>query len=123
MPYVDYRLRFFAFASIACANITIATANRLAIESRPAPTVPIPFLTPYADYKTTERAMNPYQTYPIIVHATDNASIAGVSIFFTAADAVVIESSALARAVHLAPQHAPCRSRTVTTASTSATAR
>ena len=122
MPYVDYQLRFFAFASIVCANITIATANRLAIESRPAPTVPIPFLTPYADYKTTERAMNPYQTYPIIVHATDNASIAGVSIFFTAADAVVIESSALTRAVNLASQHAPCRSRTITTASTSPTA-
>ena len=86
-------LRADAFASIACANLTIATANRLAIESRPAPTVPIPFLTPHIDYKTAERAVNLTQTHPIIVHATDNASIAGVSIFI--ATALAVESHAV----------------------------
>ena len=75
MPYVDYQLRFFAFASIACANLTIATANRLAIESRPAPTVPIPFITPHIDYKRTlTKPIQSSFTLPIMLPSLASAS-------------------------------------------------
>ena len=104
MPYVeDYQLRFLALASIACANLTIATANRLAIESRPAPTTHIRFLTPHIDYKTAERIVNLTQTHPIIIHAADIASIAGVSIFITTA--LAVESHAVTTAIK--PVRAP----------------
>ena len=78
MAHVDYRFRFFIIASIVSTILAIATANELAIESRPAPFALIRSTAPHSNYATPPTTTAPYPSITISPHVAGASSGADV---------------------------------------------
>ena len=78
MAHVDYRFRFFIIASIVSTILAIATANELAIESRPAPFTLIRSTAPHSNYATPPTTTAPYPSIAISPHVAGASSGADV---------------------------------------------
>ena len=82
MAHVDYRFRFFIIASIVSTILAIATANELAIESRPAPFALIRSTAPHSNYATPPTTTAPYPSITISPHVAGASSGADVQDLF-----------------------------------------